>query len=88
MKHLRFLPLLLLVGCAHTKLYDPVTGHLVADFQGQYATSEYRAGKTYWKATGVDHASATVAQGNAATKVMGGVGGMFGAAAAAAAMLH
>lgn len=76
MKTITGLLLACLVSCASTKFYDG-NGKKLAEWQGNMQTVEYKRGadgSISWKATRVNHSSATTAGGNAITKGIGAAG--------------
>lgn len=77
MKTLFLLPILLLVGCAATKRTADKNGNFNWNIQGNYAVLDINdRGKSGFTLHGeeVDHATATLAQGQAAAKVIGATG--------------
>lgn len=82
---MKYLLCLLLSGCAHTSIY--IDGRQVARFEGDMRNTDfsYASGSTRikWKSEIVDHSSATLAQGKAASDKIQAVG----AAAAAAGVM-
>jgi hypothetical protein len=82
MKYLLFV--MMLSGCARTTFYHE--GKPVADFQGDMINTEFylsQSGDYYWKSQSVDHSSATLAQGTAASNKISAAGTALGAAGAA-----
>lgn len=65
---------LMLSGCAQTVLYDRRTGKAIARFQGDMIGSHYVDGGTVWDVQQVSHSAATLAQGAAASNVIGSIG--------------
>lgn len=75
---------LLFSSCAHTSFYHD--GKVVADFQGDMVNTEFymsEKGDYYWKSKSVNHSSATLAQGQAASSKIASVGSALAAAGAA-----
>lgn len=76
---------LLFTSCAHTTFYHE--GKPIADFQGDMTNTEFymsEKGDYWWKSKSVDHSSATLAQGAAASSKINAAGAALGAAGATA----
>ena len=68
------LSLALMSGCAQTVLYSPGSGKRLASFQGDMTGSSYSGGGVTWNVQQVSHSTATLAQGQAASSVIGATG--------------
>jgi hypothetical protein len=74
---------LILAGCAQTVLYSPNSGKRLASFQGDMTGSHYAGGGVTWDVQQVSHSAATLAQGKAASAVIGATGSSVSGAAIA-----
>ncbi len=87
MKYLLLLSLFF-TSCAHTTFYHD--GKPIAEFQGDMVNTEFymsEKGDYWWKSETVDHSSATLAQGQAASNKIAAAGTALGAAGATALFL-
>ena len=87
----RFLPALLpallagiSIGCAQTRVMENGKTVFATQCNAQHLVYRSPAG-SYLEITGMDHSSATTAQGNAASQVIGATSGFVGAVGAAVA---
>ena len=64
--------LLLLSGCAETRIYE--RGQLIAEIQGDAQVLIIKTDHTYFYVSGLDHSKATAAAYTGATAVVGSVG--------------
>ena len=71
--------LLLLTGCAQTRLYEH--GQLVAVIQGDATNVTVDSGSFHFHADTLNHSSATTATYAGATGLVGGLGGAIASAA-------